>query len=109
MRISDWSSDVCSSDLRVLADLIERADEGRVLRGNRRRADGGGQRIAPGERVGIGERRGPRIEAVEQVEGGRAQLSADKIGYISIISCNINKLQRKIGRASGRKRVCQYV
>src|SRR3546814_12789053 len=96
MRISDWSSDVCSSDLRVLADLIERADEGRVLRGNRRRADGGGQRIAPGERVGIGERRGSRIEAVEQVEGGRAQLSADKIGYISIISCNINILHRML-------------
>ena len=70
----------------MLADLVECADEGRVLRGTRRRADGGGQRIAPGERVGIGEGRGPRIEAVEQVEGGR--VSADKIGYISIISCN---------------------
>src|SRR3546814_12920036 len=38
MRISDWSSDVCSSDLRQLAlDLVHRADAGAGL--HRRRVD----------------------------------------------------------------------
>src|SRR3546814_1328917 len=32
MRISDWSSDVCSSDLIAIADDLGRADEGEVLR-----------------------------------------------------------------------------
>ena len=70
---------------RVLADLVECADEGRVLRGTRRRADGGGQRIAPGERVGIGEGRGPRIEAVEQVEGGRAVSRQNRLHFNNIM------------------------
>ena len=76
-----------------------------MLRGNRRRADGGGQRIAPGERVGIGERRGPRIEAVEQVEGGRAQRPAGDLEpatpgkYVDFVDLGRLQLQRP--------RICQ--
>src|SRR3546814_13350489 len=52
MRISDWSSDVCSSDLRLQPDARpDRAAEGRPAPG------AGGARRAPGERAG-GARRG---------------------------------------------------
>lgn len=57
-------------DPRMLAHPVECADQGRVLGGNRRLADSGGQGIAPGERVAIGQRRGPGVETIEQIDGG---------------------------------------
>src|SRR3546814_10757341 len=83
MRISDWSSDVCSSDLCVLdRDRRARIGEG-FLDGT---LDVGlPLRIAPVER---------RHDAVEHrlFPLQRAQAGADEIG-----------------RASCRERVCQYV
>src|SRR3546814_838511 len=43
MRISDWSSDVCSSDLALLVE-VERVEEGRIRRPARALADDEGRR-----------------------------------------------------------------
>src|SRR3546814_2516472 len=84
MRISDWSSDVCSSD------LPDAVDDGLSASGG----DVAGQGPAsPGRRA---EHRLPVIAvdfAVHQVHRG----SADEAG------------DEEIGRASCRERVCQYV
>src|SRR3546814_1257239 len=82
MRISDWSSDVCSSDLRSECAGVEVAgDHGVRERKVTVRADIG---VA---RVGV-ERRKDEVAAVFDADG----LCAGKIG-----------------RASCRERVCQYV
>src|SRR3546814_4969702 len=86
MRISDWSSDVCSSDLEDLHV------DGTVF--------GDGSVVTPGSVTGI---RGPavgaehsRIVDVEVIHEFRAD--GVRVG-----------LRLKIGRASCRERVCQYV
>src|SRR3546814_4683084 len=72
MRISDWSSDVCSSDLR---ELQRRVDEARLAIGR--------------------ERNRPALTNAN-AESLVAQSFRDS-------------LSTKIGRASCRERVCQYV
>src|SRR3546814_2920740 len=87
MRISDWSSDVCSSDLRA---------------------------SRPGARK---DREDSSIEEGELSEGdtGRAEEQADDspIGELKdflVLQVKRSFLeQNKIGRASCRERVCQYV
>src|SRR3546814_6705657 len=57
MRISDWSSDVCSSDL-VRPDLVQRLqDTAEVCDGNRYQPD----LVMDAERLQVTERRGLRI------------------------------------------------
>src|SRR3546814_3282883 len=80
MRISDWSSDVCSSDLvGVAVDLVERQPVlpriERLRRHKRRQA---------GNRLGV---IGAELRRLVEPGGG----------------------QIEIGRASCRERVCQYV
>src|SRR3546814_6879557 len=48
MRISDWSSDVCSSDLPEHANLAAEAD-GRIYNYDVRIVDADGRDVAPGE------------------------------------------------------------
>src|SRR3546814_18615765 len=100
MRISDWSSDVCSSDLLAqvaagkaavhLADDVGRRDGGDA-RARAQPAAGGDRQLpqrfaAPGR---PGRRPGPgRTRAAGRAHPGRT---------------------RPNGRASGRERVCQYV
>src|SRR3546814_16637415 len=85
MRISDWSSDVCSSDLQASAAAPETAQAfGR--RGSRRGA-GGGARAAPRSWARGGDARqcgaGDRHVACECAApfriGGRAAIGADGI------------------------------
>src|SRR3546814_16273581 len=81
VRISDWSSDVCSSDLARKLDRHHRVGQPRVDRG-----DGGGAR-ASAARAG---------EARAAFPGSGADAAAvEDLG--------------EIGRASCRERVCQYV
>src|SRR3546814_5605450 len=79
MRISDWSSDVCSSDLVRLA----RREEGLQLEHVLREAVGGGRR-APQRLQGrlVGAGRAPQAEvdaAGEQLRQG-AELLGDDVG-----------------------------
>lgn len=63
-------------ETRMLADPIERADQRRMVRGYLDLADRGRERVAPGEGVGIAQRRFPGGKAIEQVEVGRPQRPA---------------------------------
>src|SRR3546814_8430958 len=82
MRISDWSSDVCSSDLgRLVGRDVDRA-RGRVLAIKRS--------LRPAQHFDLRD--------VEEVEGGGGDAR-----IIDVIDID------EIGRASCRERVCQYV
>src|SRR3546814_12475131 len=99
MRISDWSSDVCSSDL-IAADgtwfhqgtPIRRPEMVRLFsRIVRREADGGYVLVTPVEKLDILVEDAPFVAVAVESEGeGRDR-------------------RLEIGRASCRERVCQYV
>src|SRR3546814_2532290 len=82
MRISDWSSDVCSSDLRPPASRTGTAAAARPAGG-----DPAAPRAAARRRLLLRLRRGDRFELRRAPRGALLQ----------------------IGRASCRERVCQYV
>src|SRR3546814_9986498 len=84
VRISDWSSDVCSSDLRAFLDLVE---ELRI-----------GDRVA----AGLGG------TAVEQRDDER-QRDQDSHPDHQALHPGIAAAVVEIGRASCRERVCQSV
>src|SRR3546814_12064301 len=90
MRISDWSSDVCSSDLNTLIDF-RYTQHFRAPRGK----GGSGQ-----NRTGAGGE-----DLVIKVPVGTQLLSDDKEHVLA----DFTKAGQKIGRASCRERVCQYV
>src|SRR3546814_15950024 len=99
MRISDWSSDVCSSDLA----------EGSRPSGHR------AQRLPPAELRRAGEPRGERTWSLLQNacrDGWRREHPP------GLIRCGVGMLARvasapprgaEIGRETCRERVCQYV
>src|SRR3546814_14744040 len=97
MRISDWSSDVCSSDLRVQVVQFDR-DAGIGL-------------------LEAGDQRAERLGAQRRVEDDLALLLRRVDYRLIVLRIVFRQLgrgraadQRKeIGRASGRERVCQYV
>src|SRR3546814_6100198 len=85
MRISDWSSDVCSSDLRALSKILEAG-----VRGANSFDD---KAIATFLRK----------NRVETIHG---RLRFDGPGNYGD---DLMKIKQEIGRASCRERVCQYV
>src|SRR3546814_6118593 len=107
MRISDWSSDVCSSDLLVfdclgnfgaivakrLDDRVPERDHGRRLPNHQYRML---ERVVAMQQFGVGGRAcdGPTTQGI-------GRYGTEKIGVIRLVE--------KIGRASCRERVCQYV
>src|SRR3546814_16301178 len=103
MRISDWSSDVCSSDLtsrRKFSLLQGRlglipVDDDDVLaaRGLLRRIAQQAQALQDITQHGVAHG-----------ADGRAALHAEVLGDDSLLACG-----PEIGRASCRERVCQYV
>src|SRR3546814_15674610 len=111
MRISDWSSDVCSSDLQAVA------------RGDRPHHPGRATgRLPVRDRA---ERGGERTDALDGgLAGRRRQLVAVGVGRVAahvelagraeperIFRADIDALDLlfEIGRASCRERVCTYV
>src|SRR3546814_3068625 len=91
MRISDWSSDVCSSDLYLLEHLPD--DQGPALEP--------GQKTRGGIGVIDTQARNPLWAFVKYRLGARALTD-----YAGIYDQNS---RGQIGRASCRERVCQYV
>src|SRR3546814_5791453 len=95
IRISDWSSDVCPSDLLLLLR------EAVVLLT---------QRIG-GKARAVGFVGGQALDAVDAVGGGGGALVrrevADETGAAAWNG--LAPVARKIGKASCRERVCQYV
>src|SRR3546814_11885422 len=98
MRISDWSSDVCSSD------LLEAGVEILVVNkdGTSRKSTVGRSKI---------ESRPMRLVKA-QIDNNKGSVILQNAETIRLIT-NDNKLisvtDLKIGRASCRERVCQYV
>src|SRR3546814_7405303 len=98
MRISDWSSDVCSSDLRELDMRAEVADREFIARDDialELRRDGQGGALRREQRI-VGAV-GARQRAVESVIGDRAEITAD-LGIIIAHAC-VDRESIQIGRA----------
>src|SRR3546814_12174221 len=112
MRISDWSSDVCSSDLGPDAPL--RA----ARRLNRHPAAPGAATASVSKRIHIDESIRPRPEArllrmcvqvLRSRKQGRALSEVWRHGGAGQASGKRPAGEEEIGRASWRERVCQYV
>src|SRR3546814_9911537 len=84
MRISDWSSDVCSSDLMVAGHVVKAAARGAKI-------------VLPPELF-----EGPYFCKVEEEELFANALPLDEHPAVQ-------EMRKEIGRASCRGRVCQYV
>src|SRR3546814_5014831 len=102
MRISDWSSDVCSSDLRAILQLLKKGEYITFTpdgpRGPRMRAGTG--IVAAARLAGV-----PVMPATYSVRRRRLARSWDRF----LIAWPFNRGVIQIGRASCRERVCQYV
>src|SRR3546814_18503961 len=108
MRISDWSSDVCSSDLaRVVASLVEKSittpayypmtTNALMLAANQKTSRNPVLSLTEGE---VGNALN-RLEELKLI--GRDSFSSRAQKWRQQF------LHQKIGRASCRERVCQYV
>src|SRR3546814_18455421 len=108
MRISDWSSDVCSSDLAV-AQMVQRGElagkQERLLIG---RVRGGNEADMPG----VLSQRG---QEGDRLEHRRARRRDDRLEHLRIVHVmdaqavgQANPVEQ-IGKAAGRARVCLYV
>src|SRR3546814_12277887 len=129
MRISDWSSDVCSSDLNAGAGGTESQDWAEMLqRMYTRWAERRGYKVElidyhAGEQAGIKSAtllvKGENAYGYAKTESGvhrlvrispydssaRRHTSFSSVWVYPVIDDDIDK----IGRASCRERVCQYV
>src|SRR3546814_14436276 len=103
MRISDWSSDVCSSDLKRGAGTLTLS--GANTYSNRTVIDAGTLALAGAGTIGAGNL---VIGANAEFDISQADVGASVIQLNGPAEGSI-ALGGKIGRASCRERVCQYV
>src|SRR3546814_13456845 len=101
MRISDWSSDVCSSDLDRMFDALSDRFDGifKRLRGKGKLREEDVEEVLREIRVAL-------LEAdvnFSVVKGMLAHIRGRTVGL------ELSEALNQIGRASGRERVCQYV
>src|SRR3546814_11558040 len=114
MRISDWSSDVCSSDLRVTEACVEAeiAQDTQMILGDALQgiADEAhaarGKIVEPAEIVEQGARQRIGVDRVDREIAPRLVVAPD----VGIIDDRVAAFGgNEIGRASCRERVCEYV
>src|SRR3546814_15291615 len=124
MRISDWSSDVCSSDLGgQRGDVVEVADIEQI---DQLDADAGQRargvldaQLEAGNRTGFTVLQ--QVAAIEHVAGDFDGVTAGAVSGCAVLGDNgVGERQcdrdgkaragwvREIGRASCRERVCKY-
>src|SRR3546814_13429090 len=116
MRISDWSSDVCSSDLDTSAYDVDANLVRSVQQLKRRLLE---DRPLHAARVDLGDARDlaldarsvdaivtspPYLNAIDYMRGHRMSLV-----WLGYRLDELRTIRSKIGRASCRERVCQYV
>src|SRR3546814_12169784 len=119
MRISDWSSDVCSSDLqrKYGAEVIKVCATGGVFSRN---TEPGQLQVSEKELAAIADEAhqwGLRVAAhAHGSEGIRAAIAAgiDTIEHVSLVDDEgirmaLARGRTETGRAAGRERVCQCV
>src|SRR3546814_18381162 len=103
MRISDWSSDVCSSDLPFLvADRGDQFDVICTVKGGGLSGQAGAVRHGISKALTLYE---PGLRPVLKSGGFLTRDSR----VVERTKYGRAKARRKSGRASGRERVCQYV
>src|SRR3546814_20475392 len=107
MRISDWSSDVCSSDLAPDRDAAARVRTG-DRRDIRRPGTRWGAALAQGRRRGHADPRGRRRIATTRDGRKLTVLLAIDVGHTNA-KFALFRGEEQIGRASCRERVCPYV
>src|SRR3546814_17518864 len=104
MRISDWSSDVCSSDLGVTAYIAARVNQHRSVAGSDFCKRHGLTRLVLVETYDTIE------EAIAREKAIKAWKRRWKLNLIGRSNPDwIDLFPTTIGRASCRERVCQYV
>src|SRR3546814_14162969 len=93
MRISDWSSDVCSSDLLAALHLVGAFSlaDGRMFDAVTTREDGRAPRVV------LIEQAAARAEQDDALERRLAQLGVKRIGYLFPRS-----EERRVGKELGR-------
>src|SRR3546814_11900734 len=105
MRISDWSSDVCSSDLKTMSVTLDVAAGPRAtfgplaIRGSERVEEDYLRRLVPWKPGDLYEQR--------KIDEYRSRLLGTGLFETALI--DIGKHVPQIGRASCRERVCPYV
>src|SRR3546814_16648127 len=114
MRISDWSSDVCSSDLNIgclkadtstTASMVDLAIINNFATDDKRYTEGISHGLS--HIVSSEGNAGTLLYASNTPAPNRARLWRSTKSASHIINHRSFSLQ--IGRASGRERVCQYV
>src|SRR3546814_14596484 len=118
MRISDWSSDVCSSDLaangkvKALADLRQRHDDATQARTNADAAltQASEQRLGVADALSAAKQK--VVDARTALDSARTdRQAAQRVlaeGGERIRQCRRGAAAQEIGRAACRERVCQY-
>src|SRR3546814_11389525 len=116
MRISDWSSDVCSSDLARLDVRTRQSEHGPVqigiLAAGELRVESGPELQQGGDAPVDGDlARAWRQRAADQLQerGLAGAVSPDDADRLAPMDVEVQCAQCQIGRASCRERVCQYV
>src|SRR3546814_4780010 len=97
MRISDWSSDVCSSDLDNAVEHIDAGSDKVDLRHLPRRRD-------DPEQVGEVDRGGKTFDRTER----RGEIHVGRGEAAGLVTPSAFQAISQIGRASGGDRVCPY-
>src|SRR3546814_14359535 len=99
MRISDWSSDVCSSDLRHRAGAAR--EDGLIVAAV--------ARIAGLVALDVGRQRHDAVRLQRRQQGAVAAPEGD--GDLAALALGDHlggEIAAETGRAAGRERVCQY-
>src|SRR3546814_1528477 len=117
MRISDWSSDVCSSDLIggieiAIREMREQLGDAVLDQVDARRFERFEESRSEAERDDVGVPRAlphPGAEAQRSGFGERAALDVGEQDRGRFIFADEVAAKDKIGRASCRASVCQYV
>src|SRR3546814_15536146 len=110
MRISDWSSDVCSSDLAGHGELQDKANKailsgGVVIRQAEMTLEAARVTVSYTGRIVDGSPQVSRLDAAGGVTVTRPDQSAR--GNYAVYDLNRRLITMKIGRAACRERVCQ--
>src|SRR3546814_21143701 len=100
MRISDWSSDVCSSDLDLLAAVEQQRDAGAFVVAL---VNAEGSPLA-----GLADVVIPLSAGVERSVAATKSYIASLAAIAALVAAWAED-DAQIGSASGRERVCQYV
>src|SRR3546814_16373780 len=113
MRISDWSSDVCSSELLALNECLPLNAENGITCGNALRLDW--LSICPPTGTGVklvgDDLFSTPLDQAQidfENEGGETYICGNP-PYLGAKKKSKEQIEDKIGRASCRERVCQYV